>query len=199
MVSDLASASWLAFDSLGVTLFPWLWLGCLWIPGTHSPVLLGGVLWLIGNMVVFQMKSPVMESYLYVEFVCMTQCTKFLEKLGRRIWWLISGNDLYLLLVLRHQSCQTFATVCILVHQALLSKEFLRQEYWHGLQCPSPGHFSTQDRTCISSIKWCRVFRSPHLLSHLAFCHSSEVKIIPHIFITCSSYAKWCGLSPKVG
>ena len=26
------------------------------------------------------MKSPVMDSCLYVEFVCMTQCTKFLEK-----------------------------------------------------------------------------------------------------------------------
>ena len=44
-----------------------------------------------------KMKSTVMESCLYVEFVCMTQYIKFSEKLGRRIWWLISGNDLYLL------------------------------------------------------------------------------------------------------
>ena len=44
-----------------------------------------------------KMKSTVMESCLYVEFVCMTQHIKFSEKLGRRIWWLISGNDLYLL------------------------------------------------------------------------------------------------------
>ena len=29
-------------------------------------------------------------------------------------------------------------------HQALLSLEFSRQEYWSGLSCPSPGMFLTQ-------------------------------------------------------
>ena len=119
-----------------------------------------------------KMKSPVMESYLYVEFVCMTQCTKFLEKLGRRIWWLISGNDLYLLSCAQALShVRLFATVCILVHQALLSKEFLRQEYWHGLQCPSPGHLFNPGTELAYPALAGRVFRkspSPFSLSLLS-------------------------------
>ena len=32
-----------------------------------------------------------------------------------------------------------FATPCAVAHQASLSMEFSRQEYWNGLPCPTPG------------------------------------------------------------
>ena len=42
--------------------------------------------------------------------------------------------------VLSHFSrVQLFATPWTIVHQAPLSMEFSRQEYWSGLPCPSPG------------------------------------------------------------
>ena len=42
--------------------------------------------------------------------------------------------------VLRHFSCVwLFATLWTVVHQALLSMGFFRQEYWSGLPCPPPG------------------------------------------------------------
>ena len=34
---------------------------------------------------------------------------------------------------------QLFVTPCTVIHQALLSMEFSRQEYWSGLPFPSPG------------------------------------------------------------
>ena len=37
------------------------------------------------------------------------------------------------------QSCLTHATLWTIAHQALLSMEFSKQEYWNGLPCPSPG------------------------------------------------------------
>ena len=41
--------------------------------------------------------------------------------------------------VLNHFShVQLFATLWIVVHQALLSVGFSRQEYWSGLPCPPP-------------------------------------------------------------
>ena len=33
-----------------------------------------------------------------------------------------------------------FATLWTVAHQAPLSIDFSRQEYWHGLPCPSPGY-----------------------------------------------------------
>ena len=39
------------------------------------------------------------------------------------------------------QSCLTHATLWTIAHQALLSMEFSKQEYWNGLPCPSPGDF----------------------------------------------------------
>ena len=42
-------------------------------------------------------------------------------------------------------SCvQLFATPWAVAHQAPLSMEFSRQEYWSGLPCPPPGIFPTQ-------------------------------------------------------
>ena len=41
--------------------------------------------------------------------------------------------------VLVAQSCPTFATPWTVAHQAPLSMEFSRQEYWIGLPFPSPG------------------------------------------------------------
>ena len=39
------------------------------------------------------------------------------------------------------QSCLTLVTSWTVVHQAPLSMEFSRQEYWSGVPCPSPGDF----------------------------------------------------------
>ena len=42
--------------------------------------------------------------------------------------------------VLNHFSCvQLFLSLWTVAHQAPLSKEFSRQEYWSGLPFPSPG------------------------------------------------------------
>ena len=40
------------------------------------------------------------------------------------------------------QLCQLFATPWTVAHQAVLSMEFSRQEYWSGLPCPPPGDLS---------------------------------------------------------
>ena len=40
---------------------------------------------------------------------------------------------------------QLFATPWTVAHQAQLSMEFFRQEYWNGLQFPPKGIFLTQD------------------------------------------------------
>ena len=42
------------------------------------------------------------------------------------------------------QSCLTLATLWTVAHQAPLSMEFSKQEYWSGLPFPSPGTFRTQ-------------------------------------------------------
>ena len=42
--------------------------------------------------------------------------------------------------VLNHFSCvQLFATIWVVAHQAPMSMEFSRQEYWSGLPCSLPG------------------------------------------------------------
>ena len=42
-----------------------------------------------------------------------------------------------------HSNCvQLFATPWTIAHQAPLSMEFSRQEYWSGLLCPPPGNLS---------------------------------------------------------
>ena len=38
------------------------------------------------------------------------------------------------------QSCPTLPTLWTVAHQAPLSMEFSRQEYWSRLPCPPPGH-----------------------------------------------------------
>ena len=42
------------------------------------------------------------------------------------------------------KSCPTLATPWTVAHQAPLSMEFSRQEYWSGLPFPSPLDFTTQ-------------------------------------------------------
>ena len=42
--------------------------------------------------------------------------------------------------MLATQSCQTLCDPMTVAHQAPLSMEFSTQEYWSGLQFPSPGH-----------------------------------------------------------
>ena len=43
------------------------------------------------------------------------------------------------MLCLVAQSCPTLVTLWTIAHQAPLSMEFSRQEYWSGLSCPPPG------------------------------------------------------------
>ena len=40
------------------------------------------------------------------------------------------------------KSCLTLLTPWTVAHQASLSMEFSRQEYWSGLPCPPPGDLS---------------------------------------------------------
>ena len=51
----------------------------------------------------------------------------------------ISTLNLYVVQVLVAQSCPAFATPWTVAHQAPLSMEFSRQEYWNGLSFPFPG------------------------------------------------------------
>ena len=93
------------------------------------------------------------------------------------------------------------ATSWTAAYQASLSMGFSRQEYWSGHGLYSSWN-SPRQNTAVGSLSllqgivptqglnlhlqhWqAESLGSPHLLSHLAFGHSSEVKIIPQIFIT---------------
>ena len=44
--------------------------------------------------------------------------------------------------MLSHSVVSDFASPWTVAHQAPLSMEFSRQEYWSGLPFPSPGHLS---------------------------------------------------------
>ena len=59
--------------------------------------------------------------------------------------------------VLSHFSCvRLFVTLWTAAHQAPLSVEFSRQEYWSGLPCPPPGDFPSPGiKPCVSCIgRW---------------------------------------------
>ena len=63
--------------------------------------------------------------------------------------------DINLLLNIMHvcvlSHVQLFATLWTIAHQAPLSIEFSRQEYWSGLPFPPLGYFSqTRDPICVS-------------------------------------------------
>ena len=45
----------------------------------------------------------------------------------------------YICVLSRSSRAQLFVNLWTIAHQAPLSMEFSRQEYWHGLPCPSPG------------------------------------------------------------
>ena len=53
--------------------------------------------------------------------------------------WGISTLNLHVVQVLVAQLCPTLATPWTVAHQAPLSMEFSRQEYWNGLLFPFPG------------------------------------------------------------
>ena len=54
-------------------------------------------------------------------------------------WEHMTGRLSFKVKVLDTQLCQLFETPWTLVHQAPLSMEFFRQEYWSGLPFLSPG------------------------------------------------------------
>ena len=53
-------------------------------------------------------------------------------------------------------SVQLFATLWTVAHQAPLSVEFPRQEYWSGLLCPPPGDLPNPGikSTSLMSRRW---------------------------------------------
>ena len=52
----------------------------------------------------------------------------------------------------------SFATPCTVAHQAPLSMEFLRQEYWSGFPFPTPGNFPVSGIEPTSPALACRFF-----------------------------------------
>ena len=58
------------------------------------------------------------------------------------------------------QSCWLFVTLWIVVHEALLSMGFSRQEYWSGLPCPPPGDLPDPGNEPVSlmSLHWHEFF-----------------------------------------
>ena len=78
-----------------------------------------------------------------------TQGLQFLSGLmGKEIgnscivnWWFYEAHCKILACMLSHFSCvPPFVTPWTAAHQALLSMEFSRQEYWNGLPWPPPGN-----------------------------------------------------------
>ena len=60
-------------------------------------------------------------------------------------------------------SCvRLFATLWTVAHQAPLSMEFSRQEYWSGLPCPSPGNLPDPGIKPISPVLTGRFFTHSH-------------------------------------
>ena len=56
-------------------------------------------------------------------------------------WWFYEAHCKILACMLSHFSCvPPFVTPWTAAHQALLSMEFSRQEYWNGLPWPPPGN-----------------------------------------------------------
>ena len=56
------------------------------------------------------------------------------------------------------QSCPTLATSWTVVHQAPVSMEFSRQEYWSGLPFPSPGDLPHPEIEPVSAVLADRFF-----------------------------------------
>ena len=77
---------------------------------------------------------PTREVALYLRWFLFSVAETFF--FGLVISWLSAHNQE----VLVAQSVQLFATPRTVAHQAPLSMEFSRQEYWSGLPLPSPGH-----------------------------------------------------------
>ena len=93
-------------------------------------------------------------------------CVCVLTLVWLTVWWyLILQNDEkghYTVLVA--QPCLTFVTPWTIAHQAPLSMEFPRQEYWSGLPFPSPGDLPDPGTELLHLLYW-RVESLP--LSHL--------------------------------
>ena len=176
MVSDLASASGLLWPS-GKSHCPhgFGWVACKYqkhIAQHCKTKLLGGVLWLIRNMVVFKNEEHCYYGILSLCRICLHDTVhQVLRKVREknvmaniRKWSMPSFS--YSLSHVR-----LFATVCTLVHQAFLSMEFPRQEYWSGLQLPSPGHLFNPGIELAPPALTGRIFRkspSPFSLSFLS-------------------------------
>ena len=64
----------------------------------------------------------------------------------------ISESFSLLCVLSRFSRVQLFATLWTVAHQAPLSMEFSRQEYWSGLPCPPPGYYLTQVLNEVASV-----------------------------------------------
>ena len=67
----------------------------------------------------------------HAEFLMGKKCCPFWQKLSSPTWYACEVKVL--------QSCPTLCDPWTVAHQAPLSMEFARQEYWSGLPLPFPG------------------------------------------------------------
>ena len=84
----------------------------------------------------------------------------FLESCGISSWQGLLCKEMHACMLSCFSRVQLCATLWTVVHQALLSVGFSRQEYWSGQQCPSPGDLpepGTEPESLLSPA-WAGVF-----------------------------------------
>ena len=85
--------------------------------------------------------------------------------------------------------CPTLVTPWTVAHQAPLSVWFSRQEYWSGLQFPSPGGSSQlRDRTCVSCFAGWFLTTEPPRKPHVCFW----------IYVKCPCLTSGGGIQPSM-
>ena len=82
--------------------------------------------------------------------------------------WVVS----YMYICVYVQSCPTLCNLMTVAHQAPLSMDFSRQEYWSGLPFPTPGVFpdpEIEHTSLASPVLAGRFFTTEHLESLVTF------------------------------
>ena len=86
------------------------------------------------------------------------------------------------------------ATLWTIAHQAPLSMEFSRQEYWHGLPLPPPGSFQSMDWTQVHYI----IFRDNYKRD-LQYLNQINISYLYYVEVNISEKLKnYCCYSSKV-
>ena len=96
-----------------------------------------------------------------------------------------------------------FVTLWIVAHQAPLSIEFSRQEYWSGLSCPPPGDLSdpgtepvshvscTAGRFFTTSVTCCSVAQSCLTLCDPMDCSTPGFPVLHHLLELAQTHVCW--------